>query len=236
VSRRARALALLGVAAICAGLSASIVNGYAADVRAQVGPLVPVLVSRTDIPAGKVLGPQLMRSGLGQKQVPERYAPPDALSLPGQAAGKRTLIAIPTGSYIGRSQLERTLGPDAGGGSEARQVEVPVAGTRAMRDRLQPGAQVDVLVTSDGEGSGSPRTYLALQGVELIELRPDEGANEGGEGPRADAAATLRVSLRQAVLLTAAGNFARELRLVPRPAGDRRRLRATAVTARDLHP
>jgi hypothetical protein len=32
--------------------------------------------------------------------------------------------------------------------------------------------------------------------------------------------ATLRVSLRQAIYLTAADNFAREIRLLPRPPGD----------------
>ena len=33
--------------------------------------------------------------------------------------------------------------------------------------------------------------------------------------------ATLRVTVRQAVYLTAAQNFAQEVRLLPRPAGDR---------------
>jgi hypothetical protein len=44
------------------------------------------------------------------------------------------------------------------------------------------------------------------------------------------------VTLRQAVLLTAAQNFAREVRLVPRPVGDDRRLHATAVSAAQLRP
>ncbi len=34
-------------------------------------------------------------------------------------------------------------------------------------------------------------------------------------------AATLRVKVRQAVYLTAAQNFAQEIRLLPRPKGDR---------------
>jgi hypothetical protein len=37
------------------------------------------------------------------------------------------------------------------------------------------------------------------------------------------------VTLRQAVYLTAAQNFAREVRLLPRPPGDRRRLGRQAV-------
>lgn len=236
MSRRARPLALLGLAAICASLSASMVSGYAADVRGQVGPLVPVLVTKTDIPRGRAFGPALLRSSLSQRRVPERFVPPDALSAPNQAAGLRTVSAISQGSYVGRAQLEVAVTRGSADRTIARQVEVPVAGTDAMRDLLRPSVRVDVLVTSEGTRAGAPRTYLALQSVELIELRSGEDADHGGEGPRADAMATLRVSLRQAVLLTAAGNFARELRLVPRPAGDTRQLPATAVTAGDLHP
>ena len=44
----------------------------------------------------------------------------------------------------------------------------------------------------------------------------------------------VKVTLAQAVLLTAARNFARELRLVPRAAGDNRRLGPTLVTASEL--
>ena len=46
--------------------------------------------------------------------------------------------------------------------------------------------------------------------------------------------ATLRVTLAQAVYLTAAGNFAREVRLLPRPAGDRRRAGRSSVGAEGL--
>jgi pilus assembly protein CpaB len=195
-----------------------------------------VLVAKAGIPRGKALGPELLRSSLSQRRVPQRFVPPDALSAPEQAAGLRTVTAIAKGSYVERAQLEAAVTRGGTGRPIARQVEVPVAGTDAMRDLLRPRARVDVLVTSESDKAGAPRTYLALQSVELIGLRSSEHADQGDEGPRADAMATLRVSLRQAVLLTAAGNFARELRLVPRPAGDRRQLPATAVTAADLRP
>jgi pilus assembly protein CpaB len=75
--------------------------------------------------------------------------------------------------------------------------------------------------------------------VELLALRSGtSGAAGGGEqdgaAARAGAVATLRVGLRQAVYLTAAQNFAREVRLLPRPPGDRRRLGRTAVGAGSL--
>ena len=64
---------------------------------------------------------------------------------------------------------------------------------------------------------------MALAGAELLRLdaaadaAPPEDAGAGGP----TALATLRVTLRQAVYLTAADNFAREIRLLARPPGDR---------------
>ena len=42
-------------------------------------------------------------------------------------------------------------------------------------------------------------------------------------------AATLRVTVRQAVYLAAAGSFAREIRLLARAPGDRRRVGAVSA-------
>jgi pilus assembly protein CpaB len=109
-------------------------------------------------------------------------------------------------------------------------VEVAVTGARTLAGELRPGALVDVLVTTDGDG-GAPRTYLALQRVQLIDFRDSSGA-EARDG--ADATATVRVTLRQAVTLIAAQNFAREVRVVPRPAGDERRVGPASVTAAAL--
>jgi pilus assembly protein CpaB len=49
----------------------------------------------------------------------------------------------------------------------------------------------------------------------LLAARPAADDNAG------KLVATLRVTVRQAVYLTAAQNFAQEVRLLPRPAGDR---------------
>ena len=69
---------------------------------------------------------------------------------------------------------------------------------------------------------------MALAGATLIRLGAPagDGYRAGvaeADGPAPDEAArfaTLRVSLRQAIYLTAADNFAREIRLLARPAGD----------------
>jgi pilus assembly protein CpaB len=59
---------------------------------------------------------------------------------------------------------------------------------------------------------------MALAGAEL--LRVEAGGRSAGPSEGPAVLATLRVSLRQAIYLTAADNFAREIRLLPRPPGD----------------
>jgi pilus assembly protein CpaB len=93
-------------------------------------------------------------------------------------------------------------------------VEVRIAGAASIAPLLRPGSGVDVLVTTQGS-RGSPRTYLAMQDVSLAGF----AAADGAESEEVTGVASLRVSLRQAVLLTAAQTFAREVRLVPRPSG-----------------
>jgi pilus assembly protein CpaB len=89
------------------------------------------------------------------------------------------------------------------------------------------GARVDVLVTRDS-GAGAGGTELALEDVEVLAARPSpagDGERRGGRG----VAATLRVSVGQAVDLAAAGSFAREIRLLARAPGDRRRVGAVSA-------
>jgi pilus assembly protein CpaB len=238
VTRRTRTLVLFGLSAACAGLAVSLVNGYARDVRAQIGPLVPVLVARTDIGRGERLTAKRASSRLAIRSVPERFAPPSALRSPSEAIDLRMASGIAAGDYVSRADLTAANPAVAAStGSGGRLVELPVVGGSAVRGFLRPDLRVDVLVTSE-QAQGSGRTYLALQRIELADLRRIEEDDRAATGDtrRADSVATLRVTLRQAVLLTAAQNFAREVRLVPRPMGDDRRLGSTAVSAAQLRP
>jgi pilus assembly protein CpaB len=81
---------------------------------------------------------------------------------------------------------------------------------------------VDVLVTTEGRGGADGQTQLALEDVELLGLRQggvDGGALTTSDKPAA-ASATLRVTLKQAIYLTHAQNFAREVRLLPRASAE----------------
>ena len=94
---------------------------------------------------------------------------------------------------------------------------------RRRRRRSSPAARVDVLVTRDERPGAPGRTVLALEDVEVLAVA---SAPAGRPTGRRRVAASLRVTLRQAVYLAAAQAFARELRLLPRAPGDRARGRA----------
>jgi pilus assembly protein CpaB len=95
------------------------------------------------------------------------------------------------------------------------------------------------VLVSTQRHDGAGRTYVALENVPLLDLRPLGGGggvpvDEAMDQPVATALATLRVTARQAVYLTAAGTFAHEVRLLTRPPGDRRRTGPVAFSESEL--
>lgn len=224
-SRSRRSLALLAVAGACGGLAASEVRSSVASVEARVGPAVPVVVALGEIEVGTRLKAGVIEQALGVAQVPQDFVPADSLAAPQDAIGARTSAPVPAGAYLTAAHLERV--PEGMGGSAPvpgeRRVEVPIAGGEALAD-ARPGARVDVLVTTESRSGTDGSTRVALESVELLGLaRADRDAGQAGGAP-ADARATLLVTAKQAVMLTAAANFAREIRLLERPPGDRRRI------------
>ncbi len=239
--RRRRALVLLALALACGGLAASQVRQTVREVEARTGAPVPVVVARESIPADRQIDP----GSLTVRQVPERYAPPDGLAASEDAAGLRTAGAVRAGTYLTTAHLQGAGGKgDTSLRRGERALEVSVAGGEALAGAA-PGSTVDVLVSTEGR-EGAARSFLALESVELLDLQAGAGGrdpeSEDGEGPvsregaaaAATATATLRVTTRQAVYLTAAQNFAREVRLLPRPSGDRSRAGRAAVDAGGL--
>lgn len=237
--RRRRGLVLLSLGLASGGLAASQVRERERRVEATVGPPVQVVVAKREIPADEVL----RREDLGVERVPARFVPPDALGAADDLAGVRTLVPVPAGGYLTAGLLE---GPAAAGARGVlrpgeRALELAVGGGGGALAAAAPGARVDVLVSTRAHAGGG-RTVVALEDVELLGVRPAAGASGLGDvdatgmAERAEptAFATLRVTARQAVYLTAADGFALEVRLLLRPPGDRRRTGAVAVTEGEL--
>jgi pilus assembly protein CpaB len=223
---RWRGLLLVCFALVCGGLAASQVHERERRADAAIGPLVSVVVAARDLPAGRRLG----AGDVSVRRAPARFVPPDALRGASDLAGARTAVAVPADGYLTAGAL--------GGGTPARGPRPLRAGERALELAVggaglagaDAGARVDVLVTTEGGGQGEGRTFVALEDAELLAQRPASAADTAGGGALdggaagGSALATLRVTAHQAVYLTAVSASAREVRLLIRPPGDRRRI------------
>lgn len=235
-------MALLATALAAGGLAASQVSGREREVESQLGPPAPALVAAADIKRGTRLTPGQLPHLLAVRDVPRRWLPPDVLAAPEQAVGLRASVAIPVGAYVTAGAVEEQTGgradrPDPSTLARGeRAVNVSVAGAEAFAGASGGGGtRVDVLVTTEGRSGGTGRTYVALEDVQLLGLRQGGGSErQAGDGAAGDAVATLRVTARQAVYLTAAQNFAKEVRLLARPPGDKRDVGESIVSGGEL--
>ena len=219
MSRRVRAAGFAAAAALCAALAAAATGGEPS--ATELGELRAVVVTTRTLPARRPLRRDALEGALELRRLPERFVPPDALSDPQQALGRRPAATIPAGGYLVASQLEslRPGGedrrPELSGGR--RPVEIAVVGAGALAgSRGGPGRRVDVVVTTEPTvGAGVGRTFVAARAVGLLDLRP---ASAGGvEPPSTDSwVATLALSRSEALRLIHAQSFAREVRLIGR--------------------
>jgi pilus assembly protein CpaB len=223
MSRRRRAAILIGLAVVLGALAASDVSSREAALRREIGSPVPVLVARTELRPGA----RLETSALAVRRVPARYAPAGAYRSPDEVAGLRAAVAIPAGTDLEPALVDDgtdARGALAGAALRAGERVAQIIATGSPRT-VTTGTRVDVLVTRESAGDGGGATTLALEDVEVLSA----AAAPASAGARAEDAGLprvsveLRVSVRQAVYLAAAQSFARELRVLPRSPGDRRR-------------
>jgi pilus assembly protein CpaB len=213
VSRHRRAFLLIGLALILGGLAASDVSRREAEIDRELGPLADVVVARRDLAPGTRLTARL----LALRRMPVRYAPADALTDPQDAIAARTAAGVAAGGYVTAGALavpgereEPLLRPGE------RVAEIVATGSPEL---VVPGTRVDVVVTHEGTGGAAGDTDLALRGVEVLDARPADPNGEPAQGGVQRVAASLRVTLGQAIYLAQAQSFAREIRLLVRAPG-----------------
>jgi len=213
MTRRRRALALGALSLILGALAASHVSRREAALAEQLGPLVEVVVSRGALAEGARLTP----ARLAVRAIPARYAPSGTFARSQELTGLRTAIAVPAGADLVAGMVDD--------GTAASRPGAPVRPGERVADLVAtgspqlvaPGSHVDVVITRGGDGSPG-RAELVLEDVEV--LAASAAPEEAGVSR---VAASLRVTVRQAVFLAAAQSFARDIRLLPRAPGDSRR-------------
>ena len=221
MSRRGRAAGFASAAAICAGLAATATGG-AGEGAEEYGPLREVVVAAEPLPARRPVSRKAAADSLEIRRVPERFVPPDALSSPAQALGRRPAASVPAGGYLLASQFASAPPPRRAEdrltelAAGRRPVEITVSGATALS--ASSPRRVDVVVTREASpGGGAGRTYVAAEYVRLLDLRAvAEGATEDVlAAPGAGTwVATLALTRPEALRLIHAQSFARDLRLI----------------------
>ena len=205
---RRRRGGLLIAAAGLIGLVAAIVS-----LGAGSGPApVAVVVARTPLAAGLLIDESTAATALGSIRLPAELGLGGVLADPADAVGRRVAAPVSAGEPLTQAALGGApgLGPAPLELGE-RAVAVPIAAAGAAAAGLQPGARVDV-VASTGEGL-TGRTAVVVPDAEVLGVAAASSADVGA----APGDVILRADARQALRITAALNFAREVRLLVRP-------------------
>jgi pilus assembly protein CpaB len=225
VTRRRRAAVLLGLALLLGTLSATHMARREAALNAQLGPVAQVVVARDDLPAGRTLA----LSDLGVRSLPARYAPPGEPAFAAALAGQKLAVPVQAGAPVsGDLLVRRPATPEASIERGQRAVDLVATGSPQA---VVAGAHVDVLVTTERRDRTPGATRIALEDVEVLAVRAaaNDADADGGAKASTRVSATLRVTAEQAVYLAAAQSFARDVRLLARAPGDRRKVGDLAV-------
>jgi Flp pilus assembly protein CpaB len=207
VAGRRSGLWLLSAGVI--GLLAAVLTVRSAT---QAGTDGWIVVAREPLPPGLLLDADTSAAVLVATPVPASLALRGLFTDPAQAVGRRVVAAVGAGEPLS----EAALGGAPGSGPAPlargeRAVTVPLSAAGGAAAGLAAGARVDV-VASSGEGLAGT-TALVVADAEVLAVAEPTNAN----GLEAAGEALLRVSSVQALRITAALNFAREVRLLARP-------------------
>jgi pilus assembly protein CpaB len=178
---------------------------------AEPGGGASVVVARSPLPPGLLIDEVVASEALAPAQVPAGLGLGGLIGSVDEALGRRTSAPVAAGEPLTQAALGGAPGSGAAPlAAGERAVAVPLSAAAGAAG-MAAGARVDV-VASTGEGpAGRTRVVVADAEVLATTEEPPEGELGGG------GEALLRVSAAQALRVTAALNFAREVRLLARP-------------------
>jgi len=200
-----RSAVLIGCSLVLGGLAAADVARQERALRERLGRPVAVVVATREIKAGT----RIDRRWLAVRSVPERYAPASRYSDPVVVSGLTASRAIEAGADLQPSLLDQQSGP---AGMLRAGESVAQLSALGAANLVPVGSRVDVIATED---SGGGRARTVLRGAEVLSVRTLSAEEDGG-APRVEVA--LRVRLTQVEELARVQDYARSLRVVPRPA------------------
>lgn len=174
-----------------------------------------VVVARVVVPAGTLLDEDTATRTLAVAVVPDGLALRGLVASAAGVVGRRTVAPLAPGEPV----TQAVLGGSPGTGPTPlqpgeRAVPVPLRAVGGPVAAPSAGARVDVMA-SDGEGPAG-RTRVIVADAEVMAVTPADETQGGDAG----GAVVLRLSSDEALEVARALDFAREVRVVARPAGE----------------
>ena len=174
-----------------------------------------VVVARVVIPAGTLLDEDVASRALALAPVPDGLGLRGLVVRASGAVGRRTVAPLGPGEPV----TEAVLGGSPGVGPAPlqpgeRAVPVPMRAAGGAVAAPAPGARVDV-IASDGEGPAG-RTHVIVSDAEVMAVTP----SPSGDPADAGGGVVLRLRADDALAVARALDFAREVRVIARPAGE----------------
>lgn len=214
--RQRRGVLLLLVTLLGAALTFVGVATYVSSVSSQVGPMTQVLRLTTDVEALHAV----TEADVEVVEIPERWAPANAVSSYGQVEGLVAASAYAAGSVLQTGMLTDPPGLTNG----AREVAIMVDAETGVAGRIQPGDYVDIIATIEDEETGARTAQIIVQNALIIDVgvaTTVEDENASGAFTETQAVpVTFALSTADSLRISYAESFAVKLRLALRGTGD----------------
>lgn len=218
--RQRRGVLLLLMTVLAAVLTFGGVAAYVSSVASQVGPMIEVLRLTTDVDAMH----RIEAADVETVEVPERWAPANAVTSFGQIEGLVSAGAYPDGSVLQSGMLTEAPGLQPG----YREVAIMVDAETGVAGRIRAGDYVDILVTITNEETGEQRAEVVVQNALIINVgvvtTVEEADASGAFSESGQIPVTFALSTDDSLVLAYAESYAVKLRLALRGAGDDARL------------
>lgn len=210
--RQRRGLLLMFLAVVAAVAVFISVSGYVASVNSKVGSMVTVYEAKKDLVAFS----KLSDGNVEPVQVPERWASQATVLSQKDLDGRVVAVPVSAGSPVSEDMLvpPSDLNPDE------REIAVNVDAVTGLAGRIKPGDRVDVYAVFADVPGLAKQARILVRSVRVISV----GGRLQVSAPDAKSLqnvipVTLALVPNDALSVTYANSFAKEVRLVGLPPG-----------------
>jgi pilus assembly protein CpaB len=215
--RQRRGLLLIAIAALGLVVVFVLIAGYVSDVRGEVDPKTHLLALAKPVEAHQAITDDMVKT----VEMPERWAPPTALSDPGQLVGLVAGTDLEPGTLLQKDML--IAPPQLAPGQ--RELAILVDAETGVAGKIGPDSIVDVIATFPGGETKAPESRVVVSSARIIEvgqprLKGGNGVQEQAADPAQVVPITFALTPEQALVVSYAESNATEVRLALLRPGD----------------